>query len=585
MRIALFFLLMVGSCAAQTLSGIKSTGITLGTETSASSFGTLTQYNAACSTGTTCNVTSVTLAAGDAAIISAFAPNSGISITSVTGQTCNRTHAWAFSAFNGSSDQCVITSASAISGASLTVNFSATTGGAIVNVRRYPVNGGTPPSVDAINSYTQGSSSSITCCVLALSGTNAAVAAGVGTGATAVSSPWTDTTSQSGSGLAAFTADQINVSSVATPTWTGSGMYGVADSALSFNPATSVPYALMDSSGGTGSIEPTASTLLSSLFGAAYSGTSNVNVSYTVTDNVGGLITYKGITGDACTNAYQSLFGPAPRFQVSGLVYPNASSLGIAFAMNGSNSTNTNILFNLPGADDYFNLESPTVGMYIDFCTTVASTDNTGGGIHTFTISSSGNDGPNLSFAATGSSVFFECESGAVGSCLNGLNSGVASTVAISPGTHYKLSFQFNGGAASQSPTSPSSLSIGSNTVAMPSGCFPNPNGAVYIGGTGTGEFAIPTCSSGSLTFTLVGAHSSGYIIQPAYVATVMDNSANVLGSFYYAGSTSPSYAYGMRIGVPGVGTGPNGKAAYFANWAKCYATISPAVCPVSETP
>ena len=559
------------------------------------SFGTLTQYNSGtCSSGTSCNVSGVTLAAGDVVVITASVVDSGITISSVTGQTCFRTNSWAFSSFNGSMDQCVILSASAITNATLTVNFNATNGGGLINVRRYAVSGGTP-SLDAVNSMIQSGASSVTNVPLTLSGTNALAVESLGSGCNSssfVSAPWTDGTYLSGSGLTFCTADQINASSVTTPTWTGSGMVGTSGVALSFSPKTSVQYALMDSSGGTSGVEPTTSTLANSLYGAALQGSANVNVSFTVTDTVGSQIAYAGSTGDACSSAHHPLYGAAPRFLYSGITYPNTSSLGLAFSW-GNTSQNATVGLNLPGAIQYYNLESPTVTMSADFCTTMLPTDSESGGEHTFTIAKSASDGPNLAIVANGSSLYFECEAGAGGStCLNGLNSGVAATIPVSPGTWYKLNFQVNGGSASQSPSSPSSLSIGSNTITLSGGCPFNPTGPYTIAGTGTLEYVIPTATtctsggaSGTITVTVVGSHSSGYTVQPADVATVLSDTGVLLGSVYFQTSTSASYAYLMRVGIPNNPSGLSGRTIYYNNLAYCYATVSPTICPTIQSP
>jgi hypothetical protein len=596
--IGIFYCLLSinNGASAQAISGgVLSGGVFSGVQVPA--FGPTTPYppySQVCSSGTTCGVANVTLAAGDVAIVTtSMAGGSGVTGTlilqtgGVTGQTCvplnNGTQANAGS--NGWSDQCWIQSASAVSNATLTVNFQGTNGGGTIEVRRYsPIGGIAPIQLDAINDLTSASSSSLTQVPLNISGTNAVAVQALGSGCNSTSyitAPWTDTNRLSGGGLTPCTADQINVFSVSTPTQTGTAMSGTKGVAFSYNPKSSVQWALNDFNGGSNA------TLLASTFGTALNGSSALDVKYAVTD-ASSLISYVGATGDACGNAAHPLHGSIPRFLYSGgATYPNSTIYGLKFSGAAGNN-NSNIAFSFPGGGGTITaLYQSTVTDSIDFCSTIQNGDAVAP-MHFFetAYTSSGNTNPSI--AANGVSVYLTCDI-AASQCLNGLNAGLAATVPLSPGTWYKISRQSNGNFPLQSPSSPAALSVGSNTITLTS-CPFNITNPYYIAGTGTAEFALPistTCTSGgasgTVTLTVVGTHSAGYTIEAADPITIMDDNANILGMEYYeAGS---GFVNISRIGSPGTGYVPSGRALYFANWAFCYAMISPGVCPTTIIP
>jgi hypothetical protein len=560
------------------------------------SFGSLTQYNSGnCASGTTCNTaTNVTLpAGGEACVVSASYANNQPIISSVTGQTGYRLNNWTNSTSSGGFDQFYIPSTSSTSGSPLTVNFSATNGGGVFTVLCRPYTGGTP-TLDAINglSSTVGTTS-LTQVPLTISGKNAFAVAIMPEGCNTssfISSPWTDGVylENTLTGHAQCSADQANVASVTTPTWSGGtpfsfDMFGAAGVALSFSPTTSVQWGLMDSNAGTSGVKPTATTLANSAFGAPSagnpSGSPNLSWNFVVND-ASNVATYLGSTGDACTNAHHGLLNAAPRFIFQGgVTYPNASTLGIKFASGAT----SNIVWNLPGGGGTTpNLTNSTFTESVDMCTTLAVTDNYSAE-HLF-MSDMSTISANIDIVANGSSMYFTCAIGAGGACLTGLNSGVAATVPYTSGTWVKLDIQMNGGLGSQSPTSPSSLSIGSNTITVPGGCPYNTNAPWYIAGTGTAEFAKPAspCSGGVVTLTVVGTHSSGYTMIPADVMTILNDSGVVQGTFYQ--SAASDYAEYGRIGPAGTAL-PTGRAMYFDKWVVCYDMLNGAVCPATLVP
>jgi hypothetical protein len=565
------------------------------------SCGTIVRYSNSASTGSSAGITSVTLASGDHVLVlmSENSSGGGVYITSVTGQTGYRIPFWQNQYIGGSfaggtRSAYYITSASAITGATLTVNFSASATTPYLFAFRVPDVSGTA-AIDAISAYSlaDNTSTSLVQVPIYISGSDDCII-GLSGNTSSVSSPWNtnfSTTNSTDNYTGTSWLSNIT-SSPATPTWSnanGNGQPGVFEFALGYNVLPSAQWALMDNSGGTSTVEPTATTLHSSLFGAAIDGTASNSGNFAVTDATGSSIEYIGSTGDSCTSASHPLLNSPPRFLYSGQTYPNSSTLGLAFSLANSGSQNSTVQWNLPGASLTFPyMIQSTTTTSMDFCSTVLATDTVTE--HALvTVTNGTGDSPNIQLIANGSTLLLECATAGAGSCLNGLNPGVAAPLTYTSGTWVKFNMQVNGGLAAQSPSSPTSLSAGSNTITLASGCPFNPNAPYYIAGTGTAEFVQPTsttctsgAASGTITVTTVNPHSSGYTVQPASPMTILSDTGTVLATFY--GSASADLPEAARIGIPSPTT-VSGRKFYYDKWAFCYDMINGGICPPTITP
>lgn len=216
----------------------------------------------------------------------------------------------------------------------ITVTFDATAGAdASVYVYDYTVTG--TPALDSINNYfDHDATSPFTQPPLTLSGTGCTVLAMVkSNGAvTAVNGSWTDTIFSGNAG----TADQVNVSSVATPQWTATmGIGATQIIGFCFHPTTAVKWGLFDSSAGTNGGTPSAATLANSTHGLTGAGpaatASRNNWYWDIGSNATPGWTY-------ATAAHHALLNSAPRFMVTGATYSDSSTVGLSFSTSAINN-------------------------------------------------------------------------------------------------------------------------------------------------------------------------------------------------------------------------------------------------------
>ena len=389
------------------------------------SCGTVTRFSVAATTGTSANVSTVTLGTGDQVLVSASEGSGGSGyehISSVTGQTGYIIPFWGWSYAGsgfagGGTSWYYIPSASGITSATLTVNDSTSRlPGPRIFVIDIPNAAGTA-SIDAISTYSLGdnTNASLTQAPITTSGTNDCVV-GFAAFSNSVSSPWnTNFTDLGGSTQGASSTTWLSniTSSPSTPVWAnsnGNGMGAVGEFALGYNVTASLPYCLMDSSGGTNTVLPTVATVAASTFGCSVgpgSGGGASNFTFTVNDNSSSL-TY-------ATAAHHALLNPAWRFLYSGATYSDSNTLGVAIATVNS-SQSTSIQMTLPGNlnSNFFYLINPTVTQSVDFYTTVLGSDNLGP-VHIFTEGTPSGDGPNIAVQTTGGNLEFLCEPGGFG--------------------------------------------------------------------------------------------------------------------------------------------------------------------------
>lgn len=366
---------------------------TTGASSAGSWTGTVLSYSVYCaSSSTTCGVPSVTLAAGDAALVISTAYTNYVYVVSVSGQPCVplnlSVNAYTTGGFQSA---CLILSASAVTNATVTATWSAASTGIVSIVRAHTASG--TAAIDAYNSYgLSTSSSSLNAPSLTAGATNDLCVSYVGytgSGSAAIASPYTllSTAFSSGAGNYAALAYEVNVSSCATPNWTSlSGSSSNFVIAVGFAPSSTVPWGLMDSSGGSNGATPTAATLATSTqgffsFGSyanAYGGLGNW--SFPRSGGTTGL-TY-------CTAAHHGLLNATPRFLYGGVTYSDSGSVGMCFATGNDVIAQLNFPGN--GGDEPAGIFTSTQGSgTVDFYTTLSTSGAGGGSPYVFGVSMS----------------------------------------------------------------------------------------------------------------------------------------------------------------------------------------------------
>lgn len=330
-----FILLFAGTHAgAQILAGVgsSSSGVSV-----PPSWGTPTEFFASTASGTTSAVPSVTIAAGNLVVIMARVLSPVfITGTDVAGSTTD-CGVRASAATNRSIIVCAyIVSASAVSNATVTVNFSGTNGGARTDIRVYPYSNGTP-ALDAMADLSASASvaSPFAGPGLTLTGSSdvvfeagSAFNGSSSTNVTAVDGSWTRTRFS-----AAGFADQASVTSISAPNWTATTptIKATAAVAFGFSPTSCTVSGMQDFSAGTNNTAPAAADLWTSQQGLA--GFTNPSITgtspgYWAVNTPSTFLFYS-------TSAHKALNTAAPRFCFGGATYSDSGSLGMRYDTTG----------------------------------------------------------------------------------------------------------------------------------------------------------------------------------------------------------------------------------------------------------
>ena len=232
------------------------------------------------------------------------------------------------------------------SGGTITINMVNTTGtlGATCFVRDYSVSGGTPVLL-AFNSFGSNSTTSTTFLGPPLSFRSKALVVASATPAasgncTAVDGTWGNLQASPGGNEGTCSADQIGVTSVTAPTWTGitSPRWAGTILALGFVAPSSSYYQLTDGGSNTNGSAVTAAGLNAATYGQASPGSSaSFSSRWAVT---GSAITW------ATATAIPIIFSPKTYF-ATGMTYPNTATVGFSMP---SNNTTSHMVFSFPGA-------------------------------------------------------------------------------------------------------------------------------------------------------------------------------------------------------------------------------------------
>jgi Chitobiase/beta-hexosaminidase C-terminal domain len=427
----ILFLLIASPCYGQ---GILSQ--IMQTQPSAGGSLTLAHHwqSSACGNATTCSVTITGgVSTGDLVVISVSTLNEvSISSVNVGGTTIDANIRSGIST-NKFLTAAYIYPATSTAGP-MVVTFSAASGGAQVNIRDYTVSGGTP-ALDATNdlSSASGLSSPTPGVSMTTTGTGDVVieVASADVNVTAITSPWSTNADFATDETGAGTADAFGRSSGFTaPNWTAAALTvkETEGMAFGFNVTPCTPGAMFDSSGGTNTAAPTATTLSNSTFGATGAASplisGNEPWSWGVTNN-GPALTYS-------TSAHKALLGSAPRFCNGGTTYSDSASLGLELTTANGNNTINSIAFTFPYQTSGFGV-SPIVLMSAWYQTTLGQTDTVN--CDCLTIGGSGSGGTtfaNLIVSGSGTQLQAELEGATAGS-----------PVPISSSTWYQMALEY----------------------------------------------------------------------------------------------------------------------------------------------